>query len=70
MLGIILCGALDTKLERELAALDPDDPLSYLTGVPRALLPINGVTIMDRWLNILRENQSVTEFLLVSNGLK
>ena len=70
MIGIILCGSLDTKLEKELASLDPDEELSGLGGVPRALLPINGVTILNRWLNILREKQSVTQIFLVSNGHK
>jgi len=70
MICIILCGSLETKLEQEIAALDPDTELSGLTGVPRALLPINGVSILDRWLTILREKQRVSEYFLVSNGLK
>ena len=70
MIGIILCGSLETKLEQEIASLDPDHELGPLAGVPRALLPINGVSILDRWLHILREKQSVSEIFLVSNGLR
>ena len=61
---LFLCAGYGTRLQRDLEK-DPDR--KHLLGLPKALLPVHGQTILDRWLSCLLQVVKREDIFLVCN---
>ena len=64
---IILAAGLESALEREIKTR-PD--LSHLHGLHRALLPVDGVAILNHWNRAIMEQREIESTYIVSSGAK
>jgi glucuronokinase len=64
---IVLVAGLDSPLEREV--LERPD-LAHLHGLHRALLPVEGTTILDHWNTAIIAQREIQSTYVVSSGAK
>eukprot|EP01135_Chromosphaera_perkinsii_P000692 Nk52_evm4s150 gene=Nk52_evmTU4s150 len=64
---VLLAAGQVTRLEKELSA---DPRFDHLKRVPKALLPVGGEPILNRWWDIVRSRNSIDEVYLVVNANK
>ena len=67
MIAVILVASIESELVREIGSR-PE--LSHLRGLPKALLPLAGKSILDHWWFAIRGRRSITEVYIVTNGAK
>ena len=64
---IVLVAGVDSQVEREI--LERHD-LAELHGLPRALLPVGGMSILDHWNAAIIEQREIESVYIVSSGAK
>ena len=64
MKALILAGGYGTRLEHDLIC-DKSDTYKHLIGVPKPLLPIGGVTLVSRWMQILDGFECIDQVYIV-----
>ena len=65
--AVFLAGGYGTRLTTEIAA-DPSHEFGSLLSKPKALLPVQGVPLLDHWLCQLRE-AGIDDVYIVTNAL-
>lgn len=64
MKALILAAGYGTRLERDLKA-ETSGKYDHLLGIPKPLLPIGGKALVTRWMECLKDEQSVDEVYVV-----